>query len=162
MRRAATVYARLCWLGWRNDSPMPGWQPAQSDRVSLRSLTKRLSSVSFRAGTGHRGAVAMKSGIRIALALAGIATLAGALQGCDPRGSAHEPAAATEFTTFAVSFPKERSAKPLDGRVLLLLRRAFTREPRSHVEPNEPLASPYLFGFTVDGLAPGAKAVLDD
>ena len=104
----------------------------------------------------------MKSGIRIALALAGIATLAGALQGCDPRGSAHETAAATEFTTFAVSFPKERSAKPLDGRVILLLSRDFTREPRSHVEPNEPLASPYLFGFTVDGLAPGAKAVLDD
>ena len=104
----------------------------------------------------------MKSGIRIALALAGIATLAGTLQGCDPRGSAHETAAATEFTTFAVSFPKERSAKPLDGRVILLLSRDFTREPRSHVEPNEPLASPYLFGFTVDGLAPGAKAVLDD
>jgi hypothetical protein len=104
----------------------------------------------------------MKSGIRIALALAGIATLAGALQGCDPRGSAPETAAATEFTTFAVSFPKERSAKPLDGRVILLLSRDFTREPRSHVEPNEPLASPYLFGFTVDGLAPGAKAVLDD
>ena len=104
----------------------------------------------------------MKSGIRIALALAGIATLAGALQGCDSRGSAPETAAATEFTTFAVSFPKERSAKPLDGRVILLLSRDFTREPRSHVEPNEPLASPYLFGFTVDGLAPGAKAVLDD
>jgi hypothetical protein len=104
----------------------------------------------------------MKSGIRIALALAGIATLAGALQGCDPRGGAHETAAATEFTTFSVSFPKERSAKPLDGRVILLLSRDFTREPRSHVEPNEPLASPYLFGFTVDGLAPGAKAVLDD
>jgi hypothetical protein len=104
----------------------------------------------------------MKSGIRIALALAGIATLAGALQGCDQRGGAHETAAATEFTTFSVSFPKERSAKPLDGRVILLLSRDFTREPRSHVEPNEPLASPYLFGLTVDGLAPGAKAVLDD
>jgi hypothetical protein len=104
----------------------------------------------------------MKSGIRIALALAGIATLAGVLQGCDSRSGAHETAAATEFTTFSVSFPKERSAKPLDGRVILLLSRDFTREPRSHVEPNEPLASPYLFGLTVDGLAPGAKAVLDD
>jgi hypothetical protein len=96
------------------------------------------------------------------LALAGIATLAGALQGCDQRGGTHETAAATEFTTFSVSFPKERSAKPLDGRVILLLSRDFTREPRTHVEPNEPLASPYLFGLTVDGLAPGAKAVLDD
>jgi len=104
----------------------------------------------------------MKSWIRIALVLAGIAALAGALQGCDQRGGAHETAAATEFTTFSVSFPTKRSAKPLDGRVILLLSRDFTREPRSHVEPNEPLASPYLFGFTVDGLAPGAKAVLDD
>ena len=104
----------------------------------------------------------MKSGLRTALTLAGIATLAGALQGCDQRGGAHETAAATEFTTFSVSFPRERSAKPLDGRVILLLSRDFTREPRSHVEPNEPLASPYLFGLTVDGLAPGAKAVLDD
>ncbi len=104
----------------------------------------------------------MKSGIRIALALAGIAALAGALQGCDQRGGAHETAVATEFTTFSVSFPAARSAKALDGRVILLLSRDFTREPRSHVEPNEPLASPYLFGLTVDGLAPGAKAVLDD
>jgi hypothetical protein len=104
----------------------------------------------------------MKSWIRIALVLAGIAALAGALQGCDQRGGAHEAAAATEFTTFSVSFPAARSAKPLDGRVILLLSRDFTREPRSHVEPNEPLASPYLFGLTVDGLAPGAKAVLDD
>ena len=104
----------------------------------------------------------MKSGIRIALVLAGIAALAGALQSCDQRGSAHETAAATEFTTFSVSFPTKRNAKPLDGRVILLLSRDFTREPRSHVEPNEPLASPYLFGLTVDGLAPGAKAVLDD
>jgi hypothetical protein len=104
----------------------------------------------------------MKSGIRIALALAGIAALAGALQGCGQRGGAHETAVATEFTTFSVSFPAARSAKALDGRVILLLSRDFTREPRSHVEPNEPLASPYLFGLTVDGLAPGAKAVLDD
>jgi hypothetical protein len=104
----------------------------------------------------------MKSGIRIALVLAGIAALAGALQGCDQRGGAHETAATTEFTTFSVSFPAARSAKALDGRVILLLSRDFTREPRSHVAPNEPLASPYLFGLTVDGLAPGAKAVLDD
>jgi hypothetical protein len=104
----------------------------------------------------------MKSGIRIALVLAGIAALAGALQGCDQRGGAHDAAATTEFTTFSVSFPAARSAKALDGRVILLLSRDFTREPRSHVEPNEPLASPYLFGLTVDGLAPGVKAVLDD
>jgi hypothetical protein len=102
-----------------------------------------------------------RSGIRIALTLAAVAAISGTL-GCDTRGGAHETAAATEGTTFAVGFPTERSAKALDGRVILLLSRDFSREPRSHVEPNEPLASPYLFGLTVDGLAPGAKAVLDD
>jgi hypothetical protein len=104
----------------------------------------------------------MKSGIRIALALAGVAALVGALVGCEQRAGTAAAAAANEYTTFSVSFPAERSGKPLDGRVILLLSRDFTREPRSHVEPNEPLASPYLFGLTVDGLAPGAKAVLDD
>ena len=104
------------------------------------------------------------SGIRLVLALAGLAAMAGALQGCDTRGGgAHETATtASEGTTFAVSFPAGRSGKPLDGRVILLLSRDFTREPRTHVEPNEPLASPYLFGLTVDGLAPDAKAVVDD
>ena len=103
-----------------------------------------------------------RTGIRIALTLAAVTAISGTLQGCDTRGGAHETAAATEGTRFAVGFPTERSAKALDGRVILLLSRDFSREPRSHVEPNEPLASPYLFGLTVDGLAPGAKAVLDD
>jgi hypothetical protein len=103
-----------------------------------------------------------RSGIRIALTLAAVAAISGTLQGCDTRGGSHEAAAVTEGTTFAVRFPTERSSKALDGRVILLLSRDFSREPRSHVEPNEPLASPYLFGLTVDGLAPGAQAVLDD
>jgi hypothetical protein len=104
----------------------------------------------------------MNSGLRIALALAGVAALVGTLVGCEQRAGTSAVAAANEITTFSVSFPAQRSGKPLDGRVILLLSRDFTREPRSHVEPNEPLASPYLFGLTVDGLAPGAKVVLDD
>jgi hypothetical protein len=103
-----------------------------------------------------------RSGIRFALTLAAVAAISGTIQGCDTRGGAHETAAVTEGTTFAVRFPTERSSKALDGRVILLLSRDFSREPRSHVEPNEPLASPYLFGLTVDSLAPGTKAVLDD
>jgi hypothetical protein len=64
--------------------------------------------------------------------------------------------------TFTVSFPGGLSpAGPLDGRVILLLSRDLKREPRSHVSPNEPLASPYLFGLTVDGLAVGHAAVID-
>jgi hypothetical protein len=102
------------------------------------------------------------SGLRIVLALAGLTMMSGVLEGCDARGGAHETAAATEGTTFSVSFPAERSGRPLDGRVILLLSRDFEREPRTHVAANEPLASPYLFGLTVNGLAPGRKAVLDD
>jgi hypothetical protein len=104
----------------------------------------------------------MNSGLRIALALAGVAALVGTLVGCEQRAGTSAVSAANEVTTFSVSFPAQRSGKPLDGRVILLLSRDFTREPRSHVEPNEPLASPYLFGLTVDGLAPGAKVILDD
>ena len=65
-------------------------------------------------------------------------------------------------TTFAVSFPATLSAAALDGRIILLLSKDLTREPRSHVEPNEPLASPYLFGVTVDGLAPNHAVRIDD
>ena len=63
---------------------------------------------------------------------------------------------------FAVSYPASQAAGPIDGRVILLLSRDLTREPRSHVEPNEPLASPYLFGLNVEALMPGANAVVDD
>jgi hypothetical protein len=63
---------------------------------------------------------------------------------------------------FAVSYPVSQSSVPLDGRVILLLSRDLTREPRTHVEANEPLATPYLFGLNVEGLAPGSVAVLND
>ncbi len=44
-------------------------------------------------------------------------------------------------------------------------RRAVTAsagQPRTHVAANEPLATPYLFGLNVDGLAPGQAVVMDD
>src|SRR6478752_7172114 len=63
---------------------------------------------------------------------------------------------------FAVSFPQSKSATPLDGRVVLLLSKDTSQEPRKHVAENEMLASPYLFGINVDGLAPGKAAFLDD
>jgi hypothetical protein len=70
--------------------------------------------------------------------------------------------AARTGTSFGVSFPAARSAAPLDGRIILLLSRDLTREPRTHVSPNEPLASPYLFGVNVDGLAPNHTVRVDD
>ena len=69
---------------------------------------------------------------------------------------------ATGGTSFAVSFPAAHGTTPLDGRIILLLSRDLTREPRTHVEANEPLASPYLFGLNVDGMAPGRAVVLAD
>jgi hypothetical protein len=93
--------------------------------------------------------------------LAAVGAIAGTLQGCDTQ-PAHQAPAAVAGSTFTVSFPADRVAKPLDGRVILMLSRDFTREPRTHVMPNEPLSSPYLFGLTVEDLAPGKPALLDD
>jgi hypothetical protein len=60
---------------------------------------------------------------------------------------------------FAVSFPRERSAAPLDGRLLLLISADSTAEPRFQIDdgPNTQL----VFGVDVDGLAPGRAAVVD-
>ena len=77
--------------------------------------------------------------------------------------AAHSATAApAKGLEFAVSFPDSRSSGPLDGRIILLLSRDLTREPRTHVEADEPLLTPYMFGLNVDGLAPGSSAVLND
>ena len=64
--------------------------------------------------------------------------------------------------SFAVSFPANRSAAPIDGRVIRLLSKDQIREPRTHVAANESLATPYIFGLNVDELASGNAAVLED
>jgi hypothetical protein len=76
--------------------------------------------------------------------------------------SGNAAGAAPQGTSFSVSFPAVRSGAPLDGRVILLVSGDLGREPRTHVEPNEPLASPYIFGLNVDAMAPGRPVVLDD
>jgi hypothetical protein len=70
------------------------------------------------------------------------------------------PARADE--TFAVRFPAVVSAKPQDGRLILLVSRDLNREPKSHVAPNAPLDAPFMFGQNVDGWAPGTDLVIDD
>jgi len=70
--------------------------------------------------------------------------------------------AADQAVSFFVSFPAARSSVPLDGRIILLLSRDLTREPRTHVGPDEPLTVPYMFGRDVDGLAAGRAVVFDD
>jgi hypothetical protein len=69
------------------------------------------------------------------------------------------PRAGSSELRFAVSFPAERSKTPLDGRLLLLISTDGTSEPRFQISegPNTQL----VFGVDVDGLAPGAEAVVD-
>jgi hypothetical protein len=62
---------------------------------------------------------------------------------------------------FAVSFPASESTAPLDGRIMLILSPDSSNQPREEISSEEPLNSPYLFGLTVDGLKPGATAVID-
>ncbi len=75
---------------------------------------------------------------------------------------ARTAAAAAAGPAFAVSYPVAAGATALDGRVILLVSRDLTREPRSHVSPDALLDSPFLFGLNVEALKPGDKALLDD
>ena len=61
---------------------------------------------------------------------------------------------------FEISFPKEMSATPLDGHVLLLLSDNDEKEPRFQISFMT-AESQQAFGLDVDALAPGALAVID-
>jgi len=61
---------------------------------------------------------------------------------------------------FEVSFPKEVSATPLDGHVLLLISNNNEKEPRFQISYETP-DSQQVVGVDVDGLAPGVAAVID-
>jgi len=67
------------------------------------------------------------------------------------------PLAAAE--RFEISFPKEMSAAPLDGHVMLLISTSGKPEPRFQISFTA--SSQQAFGVDVDGLAPGAAAVVD-
>ena len=67
------------------------------------------------------------------------------------------PAVAAE--RFEISFPKEMSAAPLDGHVMLLISTSEKPEPRFQISFT--VSSQQAFGVDVDGLAPGAAAVVD-
>jgi hypothetical protein len=95
----------------------------------------------------------------VALSAWGLITALGLIAAIAAGSAAAAQPAGLEF---AVSYPVSQSSVPLDGRVILLLSRDLTREPRTHVEANEPLAAPYLFGLNVEALAPGSIAVLND
>jgi hypothetical protein len=68
--------------------------------------------------------------------------------------------AQTGVQAVSVSFPAARSAKPLDGRVLLLLSNDPSEEPRMQIDDTP--RSQMVFGVTVDGLKPGESVAVDD
>src|SRR5215469_5639271 len=61
---------------------------------------------------------------------------------------------------FSISFSKQKSEKPLDGRMLLLLSTDPSEEPRMQI--NDTLKSQLVFGIDVDGLQPGQPVIVDD
>jgi enterochelin esterase-like enzyme len=69
------------------------------------------------------------------------------------------PFAVAAAQSFSVTFSTERSAQPLDGRLLLLLSTAPDEEPRMQIDDTP--RSQIVFGLTVDGWQPGQPAVLD-
>jgi hypothetical protein len=68
-------------------------------------------------------------------------------------------ASAQSQLRFEISFPATSSAKPLDGRMLLLIANNNAREPRLQI--SEDPTTQQVFGIDVDGLKPGETATVD-
>ncbi len=79
---------------------------------------------------------------------------------CSPRFCRKLQSAKPAGPRFEVSFPKEMSAAPLDGHVLLLIANNNDKEPRFQISFMT-AESQQVFGVDVDALAPGAPAVID-
>src|SRR5258705_4055998 len=60
---------------------------------------------------------------------------------------------------FEVTFPSERSATPLDGRLLLLISTDSSAEPRFQI--SDAPSTQQVFGVDVDGWKPGETRVVD-
>lgn len=65
----------------------------------------------------------------------------------------------TNNLRFAISFSETGSREPIDGRVLLLLSKDNSKEPRFQI--NEDLNTQQVFGIDVEGLNPGQQAIID-
>ncbi|HEX5701797.1 MAG TPA: hypothetical protein VFX97_01105 [Pyrinomonadaceae bacterium] len=68
-------------------------------------------------------------------------------------------ASAQNKLRFEISVPAASSAKPLDGRMLLLISNNNTREPRLQI--SEDPTTQQVFGIDVDSLNPGQTATVD-
>ncbi|HME58982.1 MAG TPA: hypothetical protein VKF63_11640 [Terracidiphilus sp.] len=67
--------------------------------------------------------------------------------------------AALAAQSFSVTFPRDVSAQPLDGRLLLCLSTDPSDEPRNQIDDSP--RTQLVFGLTVDGWQPGKPAVVD-
>ncbi len=63
-------------------------------------------------------------------------------------------------TTFSISFSRELTDQPQDGRLLLLLSTNGESEPRNQV--NDGLNTQLIFGLDVEGMASESKVIIDD
>jgi len=72
-------------------------------------------------------------------------------------GPSQQPPAAS--LRIAVAFPKERSAAPLDGRLLLLVSTDSSAEPRRQISDGP--ETQLVFGTDVEGWAPGVDTWVD-
>jgi hypothetical protein len=61
---------------------------------------------------------------------------------------------------FSISFPKDRSATPVDGRILLCLSTDPSDEPRNQI--NDTPRSQIVFGMDVSALNPGEPVIVDE
>jgi len=77
-----------------------------------------------------------------------------------PFGAAVSAQTPDNAARFLVSFAKERSAQPLDGRVLLLLSTDGSAEPRTQISIS--YKTQMVFGLDVDQLEPGKAVTIDD
>ena len=69
------------------------------------------------------------------------------------------PSSATSGLRFSVTFKAEKSKEPLDGRLLLILSKDKTAEPRTQVSDSI-LRTQQVFGVDVDGWKPGAPLLV--
>jgi hypothetical protein len=67
--------------------------------------------------------------------------------------------AAQAQPTFQISFPASLTNVPLDGRLLLILAKTATPEPRQQV--SDAVETAQLFGLDVDGMKPGQLTAVD-
>ncbi|MGE0127307.1 MAG: alpha/beta hydrolase-fold protein [Blastocatellales bacterium] len=81
-----------------------------------------------------------------------------ALLALPSKGELKGQRAASELR-FAISFPAERSAATLDGRVLLMISTDGSQEPRMQISDSP--KTQQIFGVDVDGLKPGQQAFID-